>query len=485
MQIGEFLVKLGVVSDAGEVEKFSKSLAKVGAVATVAVTTLNAVAVATFSFLDGQIRKTEELAQTKNGLMQITEKEVALSKQYQKSTERLTNTFDILRAKVAIGVAPQMINITERMNRFLDVNKKLITDGLQKVVTWLFNFMEGTISIMKSINDLITNTIGWKNALFVLIGVLALVKKATISAFLANPVTWLIGAIVGLILLVDDLITYMRGGESALGDFWDPFVGFIKETSKWFNNLSEDGKHFFKVLGLGMVMLGVIFLASPVMAVVAGIASAIYLIYKNWDDLPGFFKGIWDDVVRFLSTAVKEILKYFGMTDEEAERTVKAMGIAFEAVFDVIKYPFELAWKFIKDVFKIWTDDSDDTVTKIGKTFTAVTDLIKAPFQLAFDWVTNKLDSLVNSVKSGISKLKFWEDGDNVESVGVSASMMGGSSGAMAGAMQNRQYGNINGGDMNVEIHVKDTDTAQLIKREIEHSGNKMAQYNATLAGGY
>ena len=55
----------------------------------------------------------------------------------------------------------------------------------------------------------------------------------------------------------------------------------------------------------------------------------------------------------------------------------------------------------------------------------------------------------------------------------------------MAGAMQNRQLGTINGGDMNVEIHVKDTDTAQVIKREIEHSGNKMAQYNATLAGGY
>lgn len=485
MQIGEFLVKLGVVSDTEKVEKFSKSLAKVGAVATVAVTALNTVAVATFSFLDGQIRKTEELAQTKNGLMQITESEVALSKQYQKSTEKLTNTFDILRAKIALGVAPQMIKITDRMNKFLESNKKLITNGLQKVVSWLFNFMEGTISIMRSVNDLITSTIGWKNALLALVVVLALVKKATISAFLANPITWVVIAIAGLLLLIDDLMTYMRGGKSALGDFWKPFVGFIKDAKKWFNNLTDDGKHFFKVLGMGMLALAVIFLASPIMLVITGIATAVLLIIKNWNDLPGFFKRIWDNIVRFLSTAIKSILKYFGMTDKDAEKTVKSIGKSFKVIFSVISYPFKQAWKLIKGLFKVWTNDSDDTVTKIGKSFLVVTDLIKEPFKKAFDWVTEKFYGLVNSVKSGLSKLKFWEDGEEPDVMTIGSSLGSGVSGAMAGAMQNRQLGTINGGDMNVEIHVKDTDTAQVIKREIEHSGNKMAQYNATLAGGY
>lgn len=483
MQIGEFLVKLGAVADTAKVEQFGKSLAKVGAVATVAIGTLNAAAGAAFAFLDGQIRKAEELAKTKNGLIDITQEEIAISKEYQESTKRLSGTFDVLKAKIALGVAPQMLAITERVNAFLVSNKKLITEGLQKVVSWLFDFVDGTMSVFRSISDLINKTIGWKGALLVLVGVLALVKKATIAAFITNPITWVIAAIVGLILLIDDLMTYMRGGKSLLGDYWDPFIKGIRAVKKWWNSLSDDSKFFFKNLMYAIAAVGLVLMSGPILAAIAAIAGAAYLIYKNWDDLPGFFKGIWDDVVRLTETALKSILEWFGLSSEQAELVVDAIGETFSLLFGLITYPFKQAWELIKGLFSIWTDDSKSTIDKIGDTFKLVTDLIKQPFKIAFDWVREKFGFLMDAVSKGIDKLMFWKDEatDFSASAGLAASAIP-SIGSSAASSTTKV---INGGDQKIDIHVSDREAAKVISNEIQRGGNKMAQANAQLAGGF
>lgn len=475
MQIGEFLVKLGVVTDVSKVEKFSKSLAKVGAVAGLAVGTLNTAAAAAFSFLDGEIRKTEELAKTKNGLISISKEEIALAKEYQDSTKKLTGTLDLLKNKLALGVAPQMLSITERMNGFLLSNKKLITDGLQKVVKWLFEFAEGTISVFRSLGDLIDKTVGWKNALFILIGVLALVKKATIRAFIVNPITWVMVAIAGLILLIDDLMTYMRGGKSLFGDFWDPFIKYAKIARDWWKSLSSETQGYIKTIGSvaaglkvlttfvpgvgkafkfafsmaarAVMMLSRVMITNPIIAVIMAIAAAAYYIYKNWDDLPGFFSKLWAGIVDNFLGAVKSILTFFGMTDKGA----------------------------------------DDLIKSISNTFKDVTEAVKKPFQIAFDWVRDEFGWLLDTLEDGFKKLKFWEDDDTHD--GPSIGAMVGSNLAMQQAAGGSSVGGgskvINGGDMKVDINVKDNDTAQVVKSTVERSGNKMAQANAQLAGGF
>lgn len=602
MQIGEFLVKLGAVADTAKVEQFGKSLAKVGAVATVAIGTLNAAAGAAFAFLDGQIRKAEELSKTKNGLIDITQKEVAISKEYQESTKRLSGTFDLLKAKIALGVAPQMLAITERMNAFLMSNKKLITDGLQKVVGWLFDFVEGTVSVFRSLGDLIDRTVGWKGALLILIGVLALVKKATIQAFIANPITWVMAAIAGLILLIDDLMTYMRGGKSLFGSYWDPFIKGIRAVKKWWRELSSETQGYIKTIGSvtaavggliafvpgmgkafkfassmaikAIVMLSRVMITNPIIAVITAIAAAAYLIYKNWDDLPAFFKGVWDGVVSLTKDAFKAILEWFGLSSDQAETTVDSIGAAFGLVIDFITYPFKQAWKFVKGLFSIWTgdsksttdkigdsfslvvdlikqpfkkawgfvsglfvslvgggestvdaigetfslifalitypfkqawelikglfgiwtDDSKSTVDKIGDTFKLVTDLIKQPFKLAFDWVSEKFGFLMDAINKGIEKLKFWEDdvvtdfsasARVVASVAPSAGMINSSAPALGNSTNNSSTKVINGGDQKIDIHVSDKEAAKVISNEIQRGGNKMAQANAQLAGGF
>ena len=61
MQIGEFLVKLGVISDVQKLEEFNESLKTVATVSATVVGARNGAAGVAFSFLDEQIKKTEEL----------------------------------------------------------------------------------------------------------------------------------------------------------------------------------------------------------------------------------------------------------------------------------------------------------------------------------------------------------------------------------------------------------------------------------------
>lgn len=42
-------------------------------------------------------------------------------------------------------------------------------------------------------------------------------------AMLMNPITWIIAGIIALALVIDDLVTYIRGGESAFEDLWALF----------------------------------------------------------------------------------------------------------------------------------------------------------------------------------------------------------------------------------------------------------------------
>lgn len=56
------------------------------------------------------------------------------------------------------------------------------------------------------------------------------------AAMLTNPFTWLVVGITALALIIDDLVTYVHGGESAFADFWalfgdkDSVVGNLVKT---------------------------------------------------------------------------------------------------------------------------------------------------------------------------------------------------------------------------------------------------------------
>ncbi|HIH6370820.1 TPA: phage tail tape measure protein, partial [Proteus mirabilis] len=51
-----------------------------------------------------------------------------------------------------------------------------------------------------------------------------------------------------------------------------------------------------KLLGSAFLGLGKAMLANPILLVIAAIAAAVYLIYKNWDTIGPYVYKVWDTV---------------------------------------------------------------------------------------------------------------------------------------------------------------------------------------------
>ncbi len=81
-----------------------------------------------------------------------------------------------------------------------------------------------------------------------------------------------------------------------------------------------------KLLGSAFLGLGKAMLANPILLVIAAIAAAVYLIYKNWGTIGPYVYKVWDTVKRYTA-------------------------IAWQALKDTIKS----AWEAIKYIFFNWT----------------------------------------------------------------------------------------------------------------------------------
>ncbi|HBC8822649.1 phage tail tape measure protein [Proteus mirabilis] len=81
-----------------------------------------------------------------------------------------------------------------------------------------------------------------------------------------------------------------------------------------------------KLLGSAFLGLGKAMLANPILLVIAAIAAAVYLIYKNWDTIGPYVYKVWDTVKRYTA-------------------------IAWQALKDTIKS----AWEAIKYILFNWT----------------------------------------------------------------------------------------------------------------------------------
>lgn len=474
MILNEFLVKLGTIAETDKVKKFGDSLKTVASVSAAAVAGLNAAAGVTAAFIDSNIRKTHELASARGGLYQITQKEIAVSNRYIASTKKLSLNLDLMKNKIALGVAPQLISITEKTNQFLQANKQLISAGLQKVIGWLFKFVEGTAGVIKSIAQFIDKTVGFKNALILAIGFLGIFKAAAIRAFLANPVTWFAAAIFGVILLIDDLMTYMRGGESKFGSMWDKWIDKAKEVKKWWAELSDSTKGFIKntgkvvgalaalmmfvpgvgkafsvsfgLAGKAVMGLGSVMLSNPILATIAAIAASVFLIYKNWDGITEWFGNLWDGISADAKIAWDALIGFVDITPQIMDSWGKIKGF-FADLWDDVGVIFDKA---------------------IGKLLGMI-DKVKAPFDKVGEWLGDGVDS----VRDGAKNVSSWFGSGTTNFAAPSPNNS---------VVSNSRSQTIQGGDTKVDITVSDTNTAQAIKREVESINTRAAYDNLQMA---
>ena len=144
-----------------------------------------------------------------------------------------------------------------------------------------------------------------------------LVKTAAAAAaFIASPWGILITALAALGLLLDDFVTWLDGGESAFGEFYESIFGSADEAKQSITELWKTIQPFFKllgyvtVLGAGLTMLsslltsittlmgifGITSLAAlgPIALAIGAVIAVVLLLQNYWEDLVSAFRSGFD-----------------------------------------------------------------------------------------------------------------------------------------------------------------------------------------------
>ncbi|BBP84554.1 hypothetical protein PHLH8_41960 [Pseudomonas sp. Pc102] len=184
-----------------------------------------------FDFVSSSMDSLSGLKAGPDALGAVTDEQAQVAERYKGGLERLDKVLEAVRVRVALGVAPQLTHLADRFLALVDANKELIADGLLKTMTLVGEGIDAVVNFARGVDAVVQATVGWESALTLLGAALGWVGRASILAFAANPIMWVAAALVVVIALVDDFMTYLDGGESALGEFWSPFAKGLRAVN--------------------------------------------------------------------------------------------------------------------------------------------------------------------------------------------------------------------------------------------------------------
>lgn len=393
MLLDEFLISLGVEADTNSLRDFERGLDEVtdsaeqtstvvgglsdsmgkfrGAIGVVgaAWTAFTGTLAGAWGYFHGTIMQLDELIESKKLLFDVTKDQLEQQKKYKESVETLGKQFGSLRAALALGYLPTMLKMIEAVNKFLDANKEAIQNGILKFLNSIKLVMQSIVNTVRFIDLIIDSTIGWKNALLILGGVLIWVKRAMLLAFVTNPVMWIIAAIAGLILLIDDFMTYLDGGESEFADFWGGMMKWIDKAKEKWDEFSDTAKGGFKTLAIGLALLMPMF---------------------------GGFVG----TLKILASVFWLVGKAMAMTP--IGRIITLVSALVFVIIDLIRWlnggesQFASFWQAGANA---WNKLVDGAKTAIAS--------IKDFFGSGIDWIIDKFSKLPSLVNGIVSKLTF------------------------------------------------------------------------------
>lgn len=377
MILEEILIKIGVdASKAAEISGVINNL-KTG------FSELNNVAVTygkmMWNAFNGAINNAQILALQKNALFDISEKELLQAEQYKSVMFKVGLAVETIKTKLALGLAPAVTDLISVFSDWLITNKELIADGINIIVKVVSNIIQVIKHFCEFLDLVITNTIGWKNAIIAFIAIWALFNKA----FLLSPVGLVIGAITVLLLLIDDLMVYLKGGKSLLGSYWQPLIDGAKALSEHIKLIFQ----FIKALWSGD--------SEAIKSTSKKLISSIIQMYE------GYINGI----KTILSNLLKYIFVFFGMSESKASKTVDRIGKIFSYLFDLIIFPFRTLYKAICYIMDMLGLDIGDVINGIYLSLRRLCESIIAPFKAAWELVSSLFDIWEDDTTTFIDKI--------------------------------------------------------------------------------
>lgn len=294
--------------------------------------------------------KMEEWRKKRAMLARYNREDIELYKKGREAVTKFQITMDDLSAKIMRSASPAIKWLIDRLNDF----SNWIGRNQNNIIRFL-GVVAGTITAL-----LIPS--------FIKLGI----------AMLTNPLTWIIALIGVLIIVIDDLVTYLRGGESALGSFWKPMIEYTKIAWEWITKLYNAfaNSTAFKAFSLA--------LSSNVKHLINGLSQLWDLCVKVFDAI---MTGGED--LNGLTTIIVGIFTIIGGTLETLFASVQLLFGAFVAVFTGDTEALKNAWIVVCDGL---TTASKGAFKVIEGIFKSVKDL----FTEIVDVINRMIDAILN-----------------------------------------------------------------------------------------
>lgn len=365
------------------------------------------------SFIDDAISNVEELDEEagKSARSAVEEAKTRLTE----AGEQITGVFQDIRRQAILTVLPYLGAIVSKIREWYDANRALIEGTLTKlkdVIGRIGGAIGNTVSFIAKVID---HTTGWKVALGLLAAGFIFLKRQMVMAaaaqglaLLMNPLTWIAAAIAAVILLVDDFMVYMEGGESLLGDFWKPFVEAIPMVEAWFEHLKKIALGIWDPMVDGMVAMKD--------ALVQLGQWMVEWWAKNGEAVTTFVVGaliVFGAFLSFLWQGVRGIFALltgnWEMLGDVGAKTAEALAAIFDQLFALVSAVASAAWQTIESgaaaVVAAIAEIFAPLTSILSSIFGVIGDLISGSFEGAFNRVTALWDQTVGAIAAGVQKV--------------------------------------------------------------------------------
>lgn len=311
--------------------------------------------------------KLDEWRKKRALLNRVTAEDIQL---YKKSREALTKfqiTMADLSAKIMRQTSPAV---------------KFLAEMLAKVSDWVDAHSDDIVRFITIVASLIGTAL-----------IPRLLKMA--AAMALNPITWIVAALIGLAAVIDDLIVWLEGGESALGDFWSMFgsreevLEKIQKAIKWvtetFQGLWESIKSGFSAAitwldefwtacsGTDRVLDALREAFNAVMQTLEDVGVIwnylVELLKDNGflDDLGQAFEGALGFIIGLFNGFFATLQAIFGLIkglltgdwesfNQAVDNAIEAAKEAFGGLWKAVKAILNQIWEFAKDIFSMIGD---------------------------------------------------------------------------------------------------------------------------------
>lgn len=244
-------------------------------------------------------------------LNRVTAEDIQL---YKKSREALT--------KFQITLA----DISAKVMRQASPAFKYFVEKLEKVSEWMDAHSDDIVRFITVLAGVIATAL-----------TPALIKMA--AALLFNPITWIVAALVGLAMVIDDLIVWLQGGESALDAFWSQFGSREQVLAKIQT----------------AIKLTVATLEAMWESLKAGVKAAVEWFGKFWSSCNGTERVVstLKDVFHSVVQTVKDVIAIWDALVDSMKKTgfLDDLANAFDGVLSFILGAFKLFFSALQAIF--------------------------------------------------------------------------------------------------------------------------------------